>query len=309
MNITFYSHAKDIDAWLDEIRAHLPGAVVWAWSPETADRQADYALVWAPPPALFASQRALKAIFNLGAGVDALLLTPSLPRDVPVVRINDGGMAVQMAEYVCHALIRHVREFEQYETQARSRLWNPRRPIDRARWPVGIMGLGAIGRRVAEAVVAFEYPVMSWSRTPHALPGVVSFAGAEGLEPFLRSTRVLVCVLPLTPQTDGILNADNLGRLMPDAYLINVARGRHLVETDLLALLDRGILAGATLDVVQSEPLAPAHPFWQHAKITLTPHISARTLRGETVAQIADKIHCLERGEPIDGIVDLTAGY
>lgn len=309
MNLVFYTPAKSNERWLVEIRAQMPTADVWEWSPEAGKKQADYALVWAPPPELFAAQRGLKAIFNLGAGVDSLLLNPQLPRDIPVVRVNDGGMAIQMAEYVCHALIRHVREFDQYDAQADKRMWHPRRAIDRAAWPVGVMGVGAIGTKVAQAVAAFEYPVATWSRTPHVLPGITSFAGDAGLEPFLGRTRVLVCVLPLTPETDGILNADRLGKLMPDAYLINVARGRHVIEADLLALLDRGALAGAALDVFQTEPLPEAHPFWHHPKITVTPHVSALTLRSETVAQIAGKIQRIEAGQPIGGIVNLQAGY
>jgi glyoxylate/hydroxypyruvate reductase A len=158
-------------------------------------------------------------------------------------------------------------------------------------------------------LVHFEFPVLGWSRTAKALPGVRCLAGDAQFGDFLAATRILVCLLPLTPGTRGIMNAGNLSRLMPGGYVINVARGAHLVDEDLIALLDSGHLAGAALDVFRTEPLPAQHPFWRHPKITLTPHTSARTLRDESIAQIAGKIRGLERGEPIAGVVDRERGY
>ena len=309
MKILFYSPEKNLQPWLDEISAALPGAEVWAWTPTCAERQADYAVLWAPPLELFASQRGLKAVFNIGAGVDGLMKLSNLPAGVPIVRLNDAGMAVQMADYVCHALIRHARGFEAYDVHAKNREWKREPPISRAAFPVGVMGLGDIGARVAQAVAAFEYPTFGWSRTLKTLSGVTTFAGSKGLDTFLQQVRVLVCVLPLTPDTENILNAATFAKLKPDAYLINVARGRHLVENDLLAMLEGGQLAGATLDVFREEPLPAGHAFWTHPKITVTPHISAITLRTESVVQIAEKIRALERGEAIDGVVETGRGY
>jgi glyoxylate/hydroxypyruvate reductase len=173
-----------------------------------------------------------------------------------------------------------------------------------------VMGLGVLGSRVAQALRGFDFPVNGWSRSPKALDGVQTYHGTgEGFHAFLAASRVLVNLLPLTPDTRDILNRDTLGRLRPGGYLVNVARGAHLVEDDLLALLDSGHLAGATLDVFRTEPLPAGHPFWGHPAITVTPHTSARTLRDESIAQIAGKIHSLERGEPIAGVVDRTRGY
>jgi glyoxylate/hydroxypyruvate reductase len=309
MNIVFTSPGNKTAIWLDAIRAAIPQANVWAWSPETAQRQADFAIVWSPPRELFDTQHQLRAVFAIGAGVDALMLLPNLPRHIPIVRLNDAGMAVQMAEYVCHALIRHTRELDHYETQSQKRIWNPRKAIVRESWPVGVMGLGAIGRRVAEAVRAFDYPVFGWSRSRHTLPGAVTFAGAGELDQFLGHVRVLVCVLPLTPDTDGILDASRLGRLKPPAYLINVGRGQQVVEADLIRLIESGHLGGAALDVFSAEPLGDDHPFWQNPRITITPHISAITLPRESCDQIAQKIQRLQEGGTIDGVVDLHAGY
>jgi len=187
--------------------------------------------------------------------------------------------------------------------------WSYRKPRSRADFPVGVMGLGVLGERVARALRQFEFPVMGWSRGPRALDEISCFAGAAQLGDFLAASRVLVNLLPLTPETEGILNRDTLSRLRPGGYLINVARGAHLVEQDLIDLLDAGHLAGAMLDVFRTEPLPTAHPFWTHPKITVTPHTSARTLREESIAQIAGKIAAFERGEPIAGIVDPARGY
>lgn len=309
MKIVFYSPEKNIQTWLDELGKTLPRADVWAWAPANAARQADYAVLWAPTAELFASQKRLKAVFNIGAGADLVINMPNLPNGVPVVRLNDAGMAVQMAEYVCHALVRHTRRFDKYDTHAGACAWTREPTIDRQAFPVGIMGLGNIGARVARAVAGFEYPTLGWSRTFKVLPGITCYAGDAGLEEFLPRVRVLVCALPLTPETEGMLNAITLSKLKPDAYLINVARGRHLVENDLLQMLASGHLAGATLDVFREEPLPPRHPFWQHPRITITPHISAITLLSESVLQIAEKIRALERGESIDGVIEPGRGY
>ena len=309
MKIIFYSPEKNPQRWLHELAVALPDATVWVWTPACAARQADYLVVWSPPAKLFASQQQLKAVFNIGAGVDSVLKCANLPAGVPVVRLNDAGMAVQMAEYVCHALFRHARGFDTYDAHARARVWKQQRPIDRAAFPVGIMGLGAIGARVAHAVAAFDYPTFGWSRSMKSLPGLTTFAGNEQLDAFLMRVRVLVCVLPLTRETESILNAGTLSKLTANGYLINVARGKHLVEEDLLTELENGHLAGAALDVFHDEPLPARHPFWTHPKITITPHISAITMRAQSVIQIAQKIAALERGELIDGVVETVRGY
>jgi len=306
MRILFCASHTKAGPWLDALRTALPAADVQEWQPGAP--AADYAVVWSPPQAFFDEQPGLRVIFNMGAGVDALL-SLELPPDALVVRLDDAGMSVQMAEFVCHAVIRHFRELDQYARDVAVSRWSYRRPRARAEYPVGIMGLGVLGERVARAVAQFEFPVRGWSRNPKAIPGVQCYAGEAELGDFLAATRILVCLLPLTPDTADILNRRTLSQLMPGAYLVNVARGGHLVDEDLLALLDEGHLAGATLDVFREEPLPRDHAFWRHEAITVTPHTSARTLREETVAQIVDKIHALGRGEPIAGVVDRQRGY
>ncbi|WHZ13121.1 MAG: D-3-phosphoglycerate dehydrogenase [Burkholderiaceae bacterium] len=306
MNLLFCCADTHAEPWLELLRAALPQARVSVWQPGAP--AADYAVVWFPPQRFMAEQPGLRAIFNIGAGVDALMKL-DLPAAARVVRLDDAGMSVQMAEYVCHAVIRHYRELDAYAAAVAQGEWAFRRPLPRADFPVGIMGLGVLGQRVARSLAGFEFPLTGWSRTSHEIPGMRCFAGEAQLHAFLAATRVLVCLLPLTPETEGILCRDTLSLLRPGGYLINVARGGHLVEEDLIPLIAGGQLAGATLDVFRTEPLPAEHPFWRHPAITITPHMSARTLRAETVAQIASKIEALERGEAIAGVVDRQVGY
>jgi glyoxylate/hydroxypyruvate reductase A len=306
MRISFCCTDTAPEPWLQGLQAALPDAEVTLWS--AGAPAADYAVVWAPPQQFFDEQQQLKAVFNIGAGVDALLKL-SLPPQAKIVRLDDAGMSVQMAEYVCHAVIRHFREFDAYEADTRQGKWSFRKPRSRADFPVGIMGLGVLGERVARALAIFEFSVNGWSRSPKTVDGVQCFSGAQGFNDFLFASRVLVCLLPLTPDTRDVMNRDTLSQLQPGGYVINVARGAHLVDDDLLALLDNGHLAGATLDVFRTEPLPAEHPFWTHPGITVTPHTSARTLRSESIAQIAGKMMALQRGEPVAGVVEACRGY
>ncbi len=306
LRVSFCDPFSDPQPWLDALRRHLPAAHVEAWV--DGAEPADYGVAWAPPQAFLDQQTRLKALFNVGAGVDPLLRL-RLPPGLPVIRLDDAGMGVQMAEYVCHAVIGHFREVEAYAQQAARGQWVRRDPRLRAQMTVGVLGMGVLGRRVAQALRQFDYPVLGWSRSERAVEGVRGYCGAGQLPAFLAASQVLVCLLPLTPDTDGLLGRAQLELLPRGAHLVNVARGALVDEDGLLAALDSGHLAGATLDVFRVEPLPPAHPFWRHPKIRVTPHISARTLVEESMAQIAGKIGALERGESIAGMVDLRRGY
>jgi glyoxylate/hydroxypyruvate reductase A len=312
MRISFCCSDTKPQPWVDGLEAAFPDAQVSLWA--AGDEPADYAVVWSPPQQFFDEQTQVKGIFNIGAGVDALMKL-RLPAGVPVVRLDDAGMSAQMAEYVCHAVIRHFRELDAYEADIASGKWSYRKPRLRTDFPIGVMGLGVLGERVSRALAQFDFPVNGWSRSPKTIDGVKGFsgeAGGQGFQDFLAASRILVCLLPLTPDTQGIMNLDTLSRLRPGGYVINVARGSHLVDGDLITLIDNGHLAGATLDVFRTEPLPAEHPFWKHPKITITPHTSARTLREESIAQIAKKIRSLAGGAPIDslaGVVDPKKGY
>ena len=306
MHITICFASLPPEPWVQAVQQAFPSASVSAWAPGAPP--ADHAIVWAPPQQFIDEQVGLQTLFNIGAGVDALLQL-RLPPSLKVVRLDDAGMSVQMAEYVCHAVIRHFREFDGYDVDTQAGKWSYRKPRSRADFAVGVMGLGVLGERVATALQVFEFPVNGYSRSPKQLDGVRCFHGAQSLPNFLAASRVLVNLMPLTADTENILNQRTLSLLPQGGYVINVARGKHLVEEDLIALIDRGHLAGATLDVFRTEPLPAAHPFWAHPKITVTPHTSARTLREESIAQIVGKIQALGRGEPIQGLVDPVRGY
>ncbi|MES2934770.1 MAG: glyoxylate/hydroxypyruvate reductase A [Pseudomonadota bacterium] len=313
MRIIFYSPDNHIQAWLDGFTALMPEAQLHVWregDERAAAIAADYAILWRPPAALLQGRSDLKAIFNLGAGVDAILkLGSALPANVPIIRLDDAGMGVQMAEYVSHAVLRYMRRFDEYELQRSSKQWQFLPPHEKQDFTVGILGIGVLGKRIAAALAQFELPVRSWSRNPKSLPGITCFDGTDGLDQFLSGTRVLVCALPLTSDTENILDRATLSKLPRGAYLINVARGGHLAEAELLALIRSGHIAGATLDVFRHEPLPQQHPFWDEPRITITPHMAATTLRNDSIPQIVGKIRALERGEAVAGVVDRDAGY
>ena len=309
MNILFYAAGANPDAWLTSIQQAIPDANIRVWQ-EGDHAPADVALVWKPPAAMLRGRTELKAIFNLGAGVDAILqLGEALPAGVPVVRLDDAGMGIQMAEFVAHAVLRYFRRLDDYALQHQAQQWRFLKPFDKQTFSVGVLGMGVLGSRIAAALQHFDFPVLGWSRTQKNIPGMTCFSGAEGFDTFLRQTRVLVCILPLTTETENILNHATLSTLPRGAYVINVARGAHLVEADLLALIQQEHIAGATLDVFREEPLPVTHPFWQEPRINITPHISALTLRDDSARQIAAKIKALQAGQPITGLVDPQRGY
>jgi len=310
LNLLFCSAAGNGAEWLAALTRALPAARVHACShlPDqvrpSPPQGIDYALLWKPPPRLLRDLGSVKAIFNLGAGIDSLAGSEGLPAGVPVVRVEDAGMAEQMSEYVVHAVLRQYRELDAYAEAQRAGLWRPRARLEKRAFGVGILGIGVLGTAVAAALLPFGFPLAGWSRTRKNVVGVDSYAGSAELDAFLARCQVLVCLLPLTRETRGLLDRRALSQLPVGAHLVNVARGALIVDDDLLALLDQGRLGGATLDVFHDEPLPAAHPFWHHPRISITPHVSAVTLVEESVAQIAAKITRLEAGLPITGIVD-----
>jgi glyoxylate/hydroxypyruvate reductase A len=312
MRILLYRGDGITEPWVRDFSNALPHAEIVVWREGmslAAQPRCDYAVTWAPTPALLDQLAHVKAIFLTGAGVDALLKFGDALPPVPIVRLGDAGMAEQMAEYVAYATLRYFRRFDDYELQARQGIWNPLPRRDKADFTVGVLGLGRLGMPVLRTVRQLGFPVRGWSRSARDLPGVECFAGMESLDDFLAGTQVLVCMLPLTPETTNLLDRARLSQLPEGAYLINVARGALVAEPDLMALIRAGHIAGATLDVFRNEPLPAPHPFWNEPRITITPHISALTLREEAVRQIAAKIQKLERGEAIDDIVDRARGY
>jgi glyoxylate/hydroxypyruvate reductase A len=306
MNIAICFADISPEPWALSLKKALPNATVSVWKP--GDPPADHAIVWSPSQQFIDEQTNLQTLFNIGAGVDNLLQL-RLPSTLKVVRLEDAGMSVQMSEYVCHSVIEYFREFNQYTTSKQIGKWLYRKTKSRSDFTVGVMGLGTLGMRVVKALQMFEYTVNGYSRTPKEIEGVNCFSGSQGLSEFLKSTRVLVNLMPLTPETENILNYETLSQLQPGGYVINVARGQHIIDNDLIELINNGHLSGATLDVFRTEPLPTSHPFWQHPKIIITPHAAARTHREESIIQIAGKIQSLQQGKSITGIVDIQKGY
>jgi len=309
VRILLYRGDGQTGPWAEDFARLLPGVETQVWREGEALPTCDYAVLWNPAPSLLPQLSGVKAIFLMGAGADALLKFGDALPHVPLVRLGDAGMAVQMAEYVAYATLRYFRRFDEYEEQARHGLWAPLPVHAKEDFTVGVMGLGKLGLRVVETMRGLGFPVRGWSRTPKDLPGVDCYAGMASLDDFLRGTRVLVSLLPLTAETNNLLDRRRLATLPQGAYLINVARGAQVAEPDLLTLIRSGHIAGATLDVFRNEPLPAPHPFWEEPRITITPHISALTVREEAVRQIIAKIAAFEADSPVADIVDRNLGY
>jgi glyoxylate/hydroxypyruvate reductase A len=293
----------------EDLARAIPGVETLGWQEGGTLAPCDYAVLWNPSAGLLAQLGQVKAVFLMGAGADALLKFGDALPDVPIVRLGDAGMAVQMAEYVTYATLRYFRRFDEYENQARLGVWYSLVAHDKKAFTVGVLGLGKLGMPVVQALRQLGFPVRGWSRTQKDIPGVDCYAGMDALDDFLGGTRVLVCMLPLTPETTNLLDRAFMSKLPEGAYLINVARGVHVVDPDLMALIKSGHIAGATLDVFRNEPLPAPHPFWSEPRVSITPHISALTIREEAVRQIAHKITLLEQGEHVADIVDRNRGY
>ncbi|NMP26667.1 glyoxylate/hydroxypyruvate reductase GhrA [Rahnella sp. SAP-1] len=313
MNILFYHPTGNATPWIDGISQRLPTANVRLWL--RGDNQpADYALVWHPPHEMLASRTTLKGIFVLGAGVDAILTQEqrqpgTLPAGVPLFRLEDTGMALQMQEYALASVLRYFRRMDEYQLLQQQKQWRPLPVHQRDDFTIGILGAGVLGSAVAQQLVAMNFKVRCWSRSAKNLNGVDSFYGDEQLPTFAQGCKLLINLLPNTPHTQGILNSRLFAWLQPQAYLINPGRGRHLVDGDLLSALDSGQLAAATLDVFVEEPMPRMHPFWSHPRVSITPHIAADTLPAEAMDSIVANIQAIEAGRAPSGRVDRTRGY
>lgn len=298
--------AKDASAWARALSERLPEASLHAGP---GAPPCDFAVVWRPSSATFQAQARLKAIFSLGAGVDGLLAMPSFPTHVPLVRMEDVGMAEQMAEYALYVALRHLRRMHKYEQDQRCSRWDPQAFRPRASVRAGVLGLGVLGGRVAHALAEFGFSVLGWSRGPRDLPGIQCFHGARGLDRILAASDVLFVALPLTPQTFNLLDEEKLSRLPAGSTLANLSRGQVLPEAALTAALDTGAVAEAFLDVFAMEPLPKDHPFWAREDIRITPHVAALTPPDAAADQVAGKIRAMMAGRPVTGIVSRENSY
>jgi glyoxylate/hydroxypyruvate reductase A len=309
MAILFRSTPAATARWRPLLADLLPEHEIRYW-PEIGDRSViDYALVWHPEPGLLATLPNLKMIFGLGAGIDHLLRDPDLPRHVPIVRLVDPYMTDAMSEYVALSVLRLHRQDLDYLATQRAEVWRELEQKNAAERPVGILGFGTLGQHAGRKLQALGFDVAGWSRGAKTVPGFRTFAGADGLDLLLQRSEIVVCLLPLTEQTRGILNARAFARMPSGSGIVNAGRGGHLVEADLLAALASGQVSGAVLDVFDDEPLPPAHPFWRHPRIIVTPHVAAETHPPTAAPLVRDAIRQCEAGLPIANRVDLARGY
>ncbi|HEX2151084.1 MAG TPA: glyoxylate/hydroxypyruvate reductase A [Stellaceae bacterium] len=309
MAILFRSTPAATSRWRPLLAELLPGHEIRYW-PEIGDRNSiEYALVWHPEPGVLATLPKLKMIFGLGAGIDHLLRDPDLPRHIPIVRLVDPYMTDAMSEYVALSVLRLHRQDLDYLAQQRAAIWQEREQKNAAERPVGILGFGTLGQDAGRKLRALGFDVAGWSRSEKSVPGFATFAGADGLDLLLRRSEIIVCLLPLTAETRGILNASAFAQMPRGACVVNAGRGGHLVETDLLAALDSGQLSGAVLDVFEDEPLPPTHPLWHHPRIIVTPHVAAETHPPTAAPLVREAIRQCEAGLPIANRVDLARGY
>jgi glyoxylate/hydroxypyruvate reductase A len=309
MVLLFYSDVDDPRPWRAALAQAIPELDFRVW-PDARDlTQIEYALVWRPPPGMLASLPRLKAILSLGAGVDHIFGDRQLPRHLPITRMVDAGLAAQMSEYALYGVLHFHRSMDQYAELQRQGEWRQLPAVPAQERTVGVMGLGVLGADFARKAAALGFRVLGWSRSPKDIPGVQGLHGEAALPAFLAQTQILVNFLPLTPQTHGLLDAKLFAQLPRGAWLVNLARGAHLVDADLLDALASGQIAGAMLDVFGREPLPAAHPFWNHPRVIVTPHIAAQAIASLMVEQVVDNIRRFERGEVPVGLVDVERGY
>lgn len=308
MSIVFNHNPERALIWQKCFAEHLPEMPFHIWPQTGPLEDVRYVAAWKLPGGLLPKLPNLEVLFSVGAGIDQLDLT-TMPAHVKLVRMIEPGLVDGMIEYVLWAVLSLHREMFRYARQQRAHDWNPSYNRPAGLYRVGMMGLGELGSAVIEKLAALGYDCRGWSRRPHDVPGVKTFAGAQERDAFLAETDILICLVPLTEATRGILNADLFSRLPRGASIINVGRGGHLVQDDLLAALDSGQLSQAVLDVMTPEPLPAYHPFWSHPSIALTPHIASAAQPETAALQVIGNIRRYEVGQAMIGEVDTRLGY
>lgn len=301
------SDLERFDGWINAFREFDIDIVDWE---DVSDRSiVDYALVWDPGPDALGQFPNLKIIFSVGAGLDHLKGKNILPPGIPVVRMVEDGLTAGMVEYVIYQVLRFHRFMPQYEQDKKQHHWGEIVQIPTCDRTVGILGLGVLGQASAEFLLTLGFNVIGWSRTEKTMEGVKSYFGENQLDIMLSESEILVCLLPWTERTEGILNTDNLNKLPKGAYLINAGRGACQVEADIVAALDEGQLDGAALDVFEVEPPPAQSPIWDHPKIYFTPHIASMTLPATSAVHVYDNIERWRNNLPLTHVADMKRGY
>jgi glyoxylate/hydroxypyruvate reductase len=297
------------EPWIEAIKAEVPDLDIRIWPDTGKAEDVEFALLWGRWNADLSQFPNLRALLSLGAGVDHILALPDRPANIPIVRLGDPALRTGMVEYVLYNVLKFHRRFPEYEDQQRKGLWIELSQTQPHKRTVGIMGLGSLGASCAKSLVGLGFDVVGWSRRKKSISNVGSFYGDAGLDLFLAQSEILVCLLPLTDDTRGILNEENMHKLPVGAFIVNAARGGHLVEQDLLALLETQHIEGAALDVFETEPLPTENLLWSHPKVTVTPHVAALVDFESAAAVIAETIRRSRDGRPLLNVVDPVRGY
>jgi glyoxylate/hydroxypyruvate reductase A len=308
MTVVFHSTLDDPNEWVPRLQALLPHEDIRVW-PDIGDPAAvEVAVVWVPPEGALATFPNLRAVQSLGAGINQLGMH-DFPPQVRVCRLVDRGLTGMMTEYALLAALRYARKIDLHERAQREARWEYVIPAGVGACAVGVMGLGEIGGATARRLAANGFPMRGWARSERAIEGVACFSGEAGLRPFLDGLHILVNLLPLTPQTENILDAKLFAMLPRGAFVVNIGRGAHLVDADLLAALDSGHLAGATLDVFRPEPLPAEHAFWRHPRILMTPHVAGTGDPDSAAEVVAENVRRAKSGAKLLNEVDRARGY
>lgn len=306
--ILFSSDLDDPKAWADAVAARRPDLALVEWKDIADPASVEFALMWKPPACGLARFPNLKGIQSLGAGINQLKLA-DLPAGVPLARLVDASLTETMVDYAVAATYRHFRAFDRYERDTRARLWDYVPAPVKAQFPVGVMGIGVLGGAVARQLRDLGFPVAGWGRSKRDIEGVRCFAGTGELPDFLAACRLIVNVLALTPETTGILNAGTFDLMRNGSFVVNIGRGAHLVEADLVAAIEAGQIAGATLDVFSEEPLPPESPIYRRPEILVTPHVAGGISPLTAAATVIENFDRAVKGETMVNAVDLARGY
>lgn len=309
MSFLIVSPGKDPEAWVEVLEKQHPGLNIYVYPEEHDKEEVEFALVWNHPRGLFKNYPNLKVIASMGAGVDHITSDPELPENITITRVIDNRLTSDMSAFVLAMIMDHLRNLSFYQEKEAEKIWNPvnYKRIEEVR--VGIMGLGVMGSALASTLIRNGFTVSGWSKSEKEIEGVKSYYDNDDFEEFLQNSDILICLLPLTPQTETILDKELFEKLPEGAFVINVARGEHLVEHDLLEMIDTGHLSGAALDVFREEPLPDDHPFWTHPRIKVTPHIASVTKPEAVVPQIVENYERMKEHEPLKNVVERKKGY
>lgn len=308
MSILYRSDAPRAAAWASYFAEHAPDLDFRVWPDAGKLDEVEYLIAWQAPAEFLATLPRLKVLFSSGAGVDHVDFS-AVPAHIPVVRMVEPGIINGMVEYVSLAVLALHRDFFDYVEAKAARVWNPLEVPPASARSIGVMGMGSLGRAVLERLRTYGFRLRGWNRSMRQMDGVESFAGPDQLQPFLEGCDVLICLLPLTPATRGILNRKLFSALPAGAALINVGRGPHLVDADLLEALDTGRLSRAILDVTDPEPLPAEHPFWAHPRVFVTPHVASMTQPESAAPILLENLRRHQRGEQLLNVIDRSRGY